>query len=880
MFVSVLRHTKVAAAAAALQTLLALVAGAEPRPINEPEREAVAIVAAFLSRGPAAIEERLAPDAPLRALPREDALAELAVRTGPRDGARWTLQTAVGGAGDVAFRVTFPSGYEDGLLFRMTRTGDRWSPREVLTLAENPALRATASSPASSPRRLPPRTILMIAAVLLGILAAIIFARSRALAVIALLFAAIAAAAAILFPRFTRIPEASVPAFAELRSLLPLREALARGDDPTVPLGVSAAAREVGMLWILESGATITVRGNASDPLAGLTTVSRTPLAEVVRARLALGSGKGPEVGAAAFTRALAIKPQRDDILVEAATSFGVQPASTTFLDDPRFDQSRDPRLHYARALRAAASDEAAAQRHLRTAWTLKPMAREELVREPRLLPLLRDVRTISMISYYGAEEPLQRSPSLAKTPIPLPPDAQALVCGNFLRIQIAGAAIDVPGGATLAPPNARIVPATYWRRQDDEAALRDAKTLLEQPARSRSGGGQLRLVRAVQALADHNRWPELLALTNDITPQNSIVPPSLITLRIWALLRADRDADARALANGAAVEELMARGTFPGTLLAIGDAIASRGSRGTDHSSWDISERLYRTIKTPEQQTIVAARLRQLELRRTLATNGVTIATQHFDVRHDPSMNPAIAGRIGELLEAELARIRKTLTGDSLEPRRVTVNVFYWDDFREGITGGDHILGVYDGEILFPFGVVNQFKPEIVAVITHELTHAVVAQATADNAPRWFQEGLAQRMELVPRQENAFHETATNLVLPVPLLDAVMENATDLDAMENGYRVAQTFIRYLESRYGDKAIRTLMASFAAGKNTEDAIAALTGKSLDAVNRDFRDWGFANSATFVNTEPWPYGDLYSPGVDPRIKAGFKWSRRQ
>lgn len=206
-------------------------------------------------------------------------------------------------------------------------------------------------------------------------------------------------------------------------------------------------------------------------------------------------------------------------------------------------------------------------------------------------------------------------------------------------------------------------------------------------------------------------------------------------------------------------------------------------------------------------------------------------------------------------------------------------MNVFYWDDFREGITGGDHILGLYDGEILFPFGVVNQFKPEIVAVITHELTHAVIAQATAGNAPRWFQEGLAQRMELVPQHENAFHETAASLVLPMPLLDAVMENAADLETMEHGYRVAQTFIRYLESRYGDHAIRSLIASFAAGKNTEDAMAALTGKSLDALNRDFRDWGFANSATFVNTEPWPYRDLYSPAVDPRIKAGFKWSRR-
>jgi hypothetical protein len=880
MFVSMLRHPKAAAAAAAVQTLLVLLAGAEPRPINEPEREAVAIVAAFLSRGPAALEERLAPDAPLRALPREDVLAELGVRTGPRDGARWTLQTAGGEPGDVAFRVTFPSGDEDGLFFRMKKTGDRWSLHEVLTIAETPAPPARPTPPAP-PARFPPRTILLMAAFVLGALAAVSFARSRVLAVIALVSAAVVATAAIFIPRFTHSPEPRAHAFAELRSLLPLREALARGDDASVPKGVSPAARDTGMLWMLQSGATLTVPGNANDALAGLTTVARTPLAEVVRARLALTSGHA-EVAAAAFRRALAIQPRRDDILVEAATSFGVQPAAAAFLDDRRFDQSRDPRLHYARALRAAASDQAAAYRHLRTAWTLKPFTREELVREPRLLPLLRDVRTMSMISYYGVEEPSQRSPSLAKTPIPLPRDAQALVCGNFLRIQIAGAAIDVPGGAALAPPDARVVPATYWKRLDDQAALRDAKTLLAQPARSRSGGGPLRLVRAAQALADHNRWSELIALTDDITPQDPIVAPALITLRIQALLRADRDADARALANGAAIEELASRGTFPGTLLAIGDAIASGGSRGSAQSSWDLSERLYRTIKSPEQQTIVAARLRQLELRRALATNGVTVATQHFDVRHDPSMNPAIAGRIGELLEAELARLRQTFIAPAeshTEPRRVTVNVFYWDAFREGITGGDHILGVYDGEILFPFGVVNQFKPEIVAIITHELTHAVVAQATADNAPRWFQEGLAQRMELLPQHDNAFHETASGLVLPVPLLDAVLENAADADTMEQGYRVAQTFIRFLESRYGDHAVRTLIASFAAGKNTEDAIAALTGKSLDAVNRDFREWGFAHSATFVNTEPWPYRDLYSPAVDPRIKAGFQWSRR-
>jgi hypothetical protein len=238
--------------------------------------------------------------------------------------------------------------------------------------------------------------------------------------------------------------------------------------------------------------------------------------------------------------------------------------------------------------------------------------------------------------------------------------------------------------------------------------------------------------------------------------------------------------------------------------------------------------------------------------------------------------MNPAIAARIAELLEKELARLREKLP--PIEPRRVTVNVLFWEDFRGDISGSDHILGLYDGEILFPFAVVNQFKPEVVAIITHELTHAIVAQASDDNAPRWFQEGIAQRMELVPHQVNAFHQTPAEEVVPVSLLDAVMENATDPYAIEHGYHAAHTFIRFLESRYGRSALGALIASFAQGKNSDDALAALTGKSLDAVDREFREWGFQNNGNFRNDEPFPYRDLYSPGIDPRIREGFKWSK--
>jgi hypothetical protein len=829
---------------ALLLLLLSLGAAAEPRPINDAERDAVAAVAAYLADGPRALWNRLSNDAPLRALPEKEALQELSVRTGPRDGARWSLQTLEKSDRDVAFKVTFPSGYEDGLVLRM----QGGKVRDVVTMAED-------SSPSGVPGSQPgkgdglrarrsreSRRALIAAAIISAILAAGI----RRLRIPLAILAAIGGGLAIWNPQLR--PEPKPLPFLELRSLEPLRAALARGDEPAIPKEAKGEARAVAQLWILQSGS------------PGDLPHATSQLAALVNARVALVQDKEEEARQA-FDRALAIR-RRDDLALEALTSLPI------FRDD--FAGSRDASLYYARAVVAAKDgNEEEAQRELRTAWKLRPRPREELVRDTRLFPLLHDVRSMSMVSLLGAQEPLQRSSALATKPVNLPPDAKTYVCGEFLRVQLPKASLDVPGGAALAPANAQLVPATHWKQQEDAAALRDAQSLLELPARATTPAARTRLLRAANALATHNRWAELLQLTDDVTPQTESVPPDLLVLRMRALLRAGRLDDARALAAGDAVQALSASADFPGTLISVADAMATI-------NQYDTAVPLYQAVKSKEHEPLVAARIRQLELRRALAQDGVVIRTAHFDVRHDPKMNPAIASRIGDLLEAELARLQTKLA--TVEPRRITVNVLYWDDFRTGITNSDHILGLYDGEILFPFAVVQQFKPEVVAIITHELTHALVAQATGDNAPRWFQEGMAQRMELQPHT-NAFNNRSPQLVLPVPLLDAVMENAIDPYTLEHGYSVAHTFVRFLEASYGDNAIATLIAEFGKGRNTDDALQTLTGKTPDALNQDFRAWGFSNGGNFGSSESWPYGHLYSPGIDPRVREGFTWGRR-
>lgn len=802
-----------------LGLLSALHLAAEPRPIHDAEREAVGIAAAFLERGPEALWDRLAKDAPLRALQKEDALAELDARTGPRDGATWTLQTTEGNR-DAAFQVTWPSGYSDGLLLRMQRGGGGWMLTDVVTLAEKPE--RPKALPAA-PRPSIPYPLLAVAMVFVMIGLGI-RSQSRLLSIMALA-AGIALGAAAAYP-FLQRTEKPPPSFVELRALVPLREALARGTEARTPTDLSSAARNVAALWLLQSGATASI---------ALASAGDTPLAELVRARIALDEGKEEEAFHA-FERATSVKPVRDDLLREAALS----------LTGDR------PKLFFAR-MRSLGSREAEAYYRdksfeaFRTAWMLDPKPREELVRDD----LLTDLRARSLVSYYSTLEPARRSPQLAASPLPWPEGARTFVCGERLRVEIGDGSLEVPNGAALAPRHAQVVAATHGDRRRDAAALRDAQELLEK----HGSAPRTRLVHAVAALARHNRWKDVLSLTE------GNVSPELLVLRMRALLSVGRIEDARVLAETEDVRKL----EDPMARMAIGEALGNAGQ-------WNAAETLFRSVKSPAQAEAVALRLRQLQLRRTLATTAQTIATEHFDLRHDASINPAIASRIGDLLEAELARLRRRFPPVKL--RRVTVNVLRWEEFRGDVTQSDHILGLYDGEILFPFAAVGQFKPEVVAIITHELTHAILAQATGGNAPRWFQEGVATRMELVPTQENVFRGTAPAVVLPVALLDAVMEKNSDPDA----YIVAQTFIRFLEDAYGEGAIATLTTDFARGAGTDDALPKLTGKSIDAINTDFRQWGFHHNGDFMSTEKWPYAEFYSPDVDPRIKAGFKLKR--
>jgi tetratricopeptide (TPR) repeat protein len=838
--------------------LASLPLAAEVRPISNAEQAAVRIAADYLDRGPAAIAENLASASPLRELPQ---LAdEIEVRTGPREGARWELQTVVPALQErmAAFAVSYPSGFDDALLFEMVQEGGAYKVRDIRFLAQPSQKKPlfARAAPIAPTTEIHNRKPLAIALALLAAAltaAAAFLPRHRAvqLAMIAAAAALVitASAAGVLEDLDARAASASVVNVAHrdvpprLAPLLPLRRAITLGNG-----NVAAIDHPIARLWKTQYDLQETHVDAAKRALAALPSPSDIPLVEILRGRLALIENN--EAGAAiAFEHALNLGPGRDAIWLETAgalLSLGYDDRAAGYLARLARLGSRDADVYYSLAVLAASDgrdDEAESM--LRQGWSLRPAEREQLLAADVFWSVLHRASVASAINISAATDPLVVARDACTRAITLPASAEPRTSGAFLDIIIGEQELLVPGGAALAPPGTPVVAATEWAQSEEQQHLADLPRLMisgrtaaayAQPALRR------RITATATALASRNRWPELVQLTDQLSASAEYVPPSIFFLRSIGLQRLHRDDDAKKVLVDIATSRVLQRKKDAAALTELAELFAA-------HDLFDAAVRMYDRSQSIRANAFIDERVRQIQMNKRLATKYYTTKTAHFEIHFPGDVSPAAAAGLGIALESELKRLQEWIPTPDFKP--VVVNVVWWDEFRSTYTGSDMILGFYNGKITVPFAGVPELVPQIVAILGHELAHAMIAQATNDQAPHWFQEGLAQRIEERPYHQNAFNMYEDDRLLPVTLLDAVLHGSPDPDMIAAAYIVSQTDIRYIEAKYGRAGLRRLMNEFRAGKTTEEALAALSGEPVTQFESELRAWGHAERRVFT-----------------------------
>ena len=847
------------------------------RPISYAERAAVQLAAQYLSSGPEAVHARLASVSPLKKLPKADALAEIEVRLGPPSGATWELQTVVPALKDetAVFAVSYPSGADETVVINLAAEDGDFRVNDIRILAEPsatqpifPPIEANAAAPKkeTNPNSAP------LAAGLAGALLAggamFVAARSgsAARAMIAIAAVAVGAGGFIAFTHAKRaqaeaaalkIAASDVEEYPRLGKLLPFRRAIAAGTDVAAaapPAALKGVAAQVAKLWNTQLDIEQMREVEAARTLKAETNPSQTPLAEILRGRLAFAQAKETD-SVMAYEHAVNLGPGRDGLWLETAQvleTLGFNERAERYLKRLSKIGSRDANVYYSLAVLAAMHNhEEDAVKALQTAWSLRPVPRQQLVATQLLWATLRKPEIVSRIKLGAPSEATFASEQVSTRAITLPEGAQPRVSGDYLHIQIGDAELAVHGGASLAPVGTPVVDAGMWSRTEDQKALADFAHLAPH---ARNAGAftqpqlRRRILQTAESLANHNRWADLVKMTDGLSPRAEHVPADVFFLRCIALQRLKRDEEAKQLLLALTKSPSLHRRNDPQQFIVLGNLLSQMDQFDAAVKMLDKAAQMKREYSTGVDEMVA-----KITMNKRLATRYQTHKSQHFEIRFPEDVAPTFAQQMADILEKELKREQKWVSTPNFQ--QIVVNVVWWRDFRATYTGSDFILGFYQGnKITIPFAGIPGFYPEITSILSHELAHAMIAQATNDQAPHWFQEGLAQRVEMVEYKANAFNMYDDERLLSVSVLDAVLHGSPDPEMIGEAYIVAHTIIRFIESTYGQNGINTMIAAFREGATTDEAIFKLSGLAVADFDTKLRTWGRSGHKVFENKE--------------------------
>lgn len=849
-------------AAGSLWSAPALASDQEPRakPLSSAERQAVKLVAEFLANGEEAWLPQLASSSPLRRYGTAGAAEAIALRTGPHDKATWRLQTQTGSEspGRAVFGVVHPSGMDDTVVLQLVEEAGTWKLVDIRSSIDAmPAVAGKLAGEHHSTLRAP-----ALGAGLLTVLLAVTGRRKH------LRLAAAVASVLVIWTsalgcqrsadRRARTIAKKTPAARAtdpLVSLLPLERALAAGKGVDIEALFARAptngpAAQIARLWKADLRLRQSRLREAEELLKPATgPESPPPLQPWLASRLAFLQGK-EEAAMASLEEAIAVGVAHDGLTMEIVDDylqFGRPYEAAVELRKLAVGGSRDAEVYYLLA-ETAVIDNAIqdAVPYFTAAWQLRPVERSRLFERPGLARLATDPKIYELLHVGSAREPLVEPRAAERQPLTLPAVAELSLIGEHLTIRIGGNRLEVPNGAVLAPLNTLMEDAGARARREETEALEDIRQWRESQTAVPLGQPEARhrLERVAGILARAGKWDELLRLSDGIAGELDQAPAGLVVVRAIALLKTHRDPEAMDLLVGLAKSERASRRRDPRTFVLLAQVLRQEGE-------YDLTLRLLKRAATMTKGGW-EARIRQVEMEQALAKSGLSLTTGSFALRYPPVARREYVGGLGDVLTQERKRIRHWVPVPAQAATPLGVDLFPVNDFLAAYSTELAVVGIYDGRVRLPFADLGRLSPRIVAILSHELAHAMIAEATHDLAPVWFQEGLAQHVEMHETRPNTFrYVVKADRALSLTIVDAALSGFSEPQFVALAYEQAEATVAFLEHRYGAAGLRQLTQAFAAGMDTEEALASTFGLSIADLDAELAAWATGEApATF------------------------------
>jgi hypothetical protein len=626
------------------------------------------------------------------------------------------------------------------------------------------------------------------------------------------------------------------------RALVALRQATLAGVRTATASTLDASARRSAALWQAQL-AIVERRFNDIEPLlapVGLAfrAEDEPPLAAWIRARAAWGRGDG--IGAVLAYQHLtdlssleAFAVER--IEVELATQSRDFSAAIEKLAaaHPRWGESLQAlATGYAITDQMGPAIAAATQHSLSEPWP-----RRRVLADPvSTFLMLRDRDLRRELRLADVEEPVATCPFAPASP--LPATGEAIVLGATLHVffpgENASSALTLPGGCDLAPATARIFNAEDWEERRLALGMASLRAVEDALAAGRPIAGPA-VEAAVDSLAMAGQWQQLADLTRQVHAEDAEkVPPQLLRARALALDKLGQREEASRLLVAAASFALRQGGADRRTLNDLADLLVSG-------QHYDLALRVLSMARRSSPPGMGAdVRLRQVSIEKKLYDASLSLDSPHFRIFYPPERDPDFARSVLDHLEAERLRLKPLLPG--LSANRCDVLLLDFGDFSESY-GGLSVVGLFDGKIRLPFGWLPQLEVWSRAIVTHELLHALLTDATEDRAPRFFQEGLAQYVEADRFSINPLPDyRRRDAFLSFQLIEPALTNLAIPELAQVAYDEALWSVIFIADRWGEAALPKLVQAFRRERDPERALRSVLGVGSTELAREFLAW--------------------------------------
>ncbi len=888
-------------AVSALSLLWVDTSFAQFQKLSDAEREAVKVALAYCDQGSAGVLPFLDESASLSELDTETAAAEIEARLGPPCEARWTLQTTQASVArhTAVFEVEFESGIDDEILFQFIDDGR--GPRlfavrslvepvsQDLDSANDLAGKRTAGE-ATSPLASAPTLLTVLVLALWGVMAAVHGRPSWSVGRRQLVSGLpIAAAMALIFAVSCGDQASSSPdlgsqgetSLFELGQLAGVRMAMASGSQFEPPETSSESARQALLLWRLQLDLVSDVAlEQVRSGLEAVADAARVPLAHKLRARIELLADNKAEM-VLAYRRLRELVPVTDGRLTEEALALrarGFRPEASQLLLRATEMGSRQAEPYYAISQDAVLNnDPEGAERAFRAAWELRPSSRRELFQDP-LLSLVANPRldTYPLLELDAPQEPVSLATDVGVREVDFPGSLDVSLVGQHLVASRGRGVIEVPGGSEVAPSGTRSSSPGALERQREAQLLDTLEPLRAQSLSERAlASTVLRddLVVAGRALARSFRWADLVRLTEVVDGQVERAPAELVRLRARALHSLGRLEESRALLLKLTLATLELERNDPATLYALAHQMARE-------SRFELAVRLVRKanqlLPLPSSQGLVE----MYQMQAKLAASFGRLQSDHFEIWHPPG-KAELADRIAQVLEAERDRLAYWIPVRE-DADRVIVEMLSFKDFSS-YTGGLEVVGLFDGRIKIPFAGVYGLHPGLVAILTHELAHAMITDYTSGQAPKWVQEGVAQFVEMVANRTNPLPDYyRTSRILSFPAVEEVLQGMPNSSLVATAYDQALWTFFYIGAERGRDEVRAILDGYRNGLTTPEVLEEALGLTVDEFDEELKEW-WLNAAPSVWTgevhryESYVNPYVQRPGERPfEIKLNRRW----